>query len=418
MKTIMFTKKRLLYLALAVLPLIVVGALLLWFGNRDRPTFSQEVILERTQATTDTSTAAAPAPMTPPSFGRAVVEINPVTIQTIGVRTSPVTIEPLGRTVRTTGQFMMDEQGIHTVSLKIDGWVEKLYADYEGALVQQGQPLLELYSPKLVTTQEEYLLALKNVRRLSGGAAESDARHLLEAARRRLAYWDLTEDQIRRLEETGVPQRTLTFYAPASGEVMRKNVAQGQYITAGQALMDIADLAKIWLIVDVYEQDLSWVKEGTEARIELAAEPGQTYTGRVGFVYHMMNAEMRTARARIVLPGGRHGPFKPGMYATAYLTGQQKAPTPVVPEEAVVRTGQRELVIVSLGQGRFRPQQVRAGYASDGKVQILEGLQGGEVVVTSAQFLIDSEARLRGVVAAMLGRDEASEAQIRDGSDG
>ncbi len=180
MKTIMFTKKRLLYIALAVLPLIVVGALLLGFGkDRDRPTFSQEPILERTQATADTSTSAAPAPITPPPFGREVVEINPVTIQTIGVRTSPVTVEPLGRTVRTTGQFMMDEQGIHTVSLKIDGWVEKLYADYEGVLVQQGQPLLELYSPKLVTTQEEYLLALKNVRRLSGGAAEADARHLL-----------------------------------------------------------------------------------------------------------------------------------------------------------------------------------------------------------------------------------------------
>ena len=419
MKTIMFTKKRLLYIALAVLPLIVVGALLLGFGkDRDSPAISQEPIPERTQATADTSTAAAPAPMTPPPFGREVVEINPLTIQTIGVRTSPVTVEPLGRTVRTTGHFVMDEQGIHTVSLKIDGWVEKLYADYEGVLVQEGQPLLELYSPKLVTTQEEYLLALKNVRRLSGGAAESDARHLLEATRRRLAYWDLAEDQIRRLEETGVPQRTLTFYAPASGEVMRKNVAQGQHITAGQALMDIADISKIWLIVDVYEQDLSWVKEGTAARIELVAEPGQTYTGRIGFIYHMMNAEMRTARARIVLPGGHHGPFKPGMYATAYLTGQQEAPTPVVPEEAVVRTGQRELVIVALGQGRFRPQQVRAGYASDGKVQILEGLQGGEEVVTSAQFLIDSEARLRGVVAAMLGGDEASDAQIRDGSDG
>ena len=176
--------------------------------------------------TAETDAAFIPVPQS--AFENNVLELDPVTLQKINVRTAPVAVEPLSRAIRTTGRFEMDEQGIYTVSLKINGWVEKLHVDFNGAIVQKGQPLLELYSPELVTTQEEYLLALRNVRRLSGGAAQSDARRLLDAARRRLDNWDLSEDQIRRLEETGVPDRTLTFYAPAPGEVMRRNVAVEQ----------------------------------------------------------------------------------------------------------------------------------------------------------------------------------------------
>ena len=410
MKKITFTKKRLLYVALPVVLLVGGDALVLTFmGDQPEPLPPPPVAAQSTSApitsagdttrVAETDVAFTPIPQA--AFENNVLNLDPVTLQKINVRTAPVAIEPLSRAIRTTGRFEMDEQGIHTVSLKIDGWVERLYADFDGAIVQKGQPLLELYSPKLVTTQEEYLLALKNVRRLSGGAAESDARHLLDAARRRLAYWDLSEDQIRRLEETGVPERTLTFYAPAPGEVMRRNVAEGQHIMAGQALMDIVDISRIWLIVDVYEQDLAWVKVGTRARIELPAQPDQVFTGQVDYIYHMMNSELRTARARIVLPGRHGGPLKPGMYATAYLEGQARGPAPVVPEGAVIRTGQRELVLVALGGGRFRPQLVKAGYASDGKVQILSGLEEGEQVVTSAQFLLDSEAQLRGVIASM-----------------
>ena len=329
------------------------------------------------------------------------VKIDAVTMQNMGVRTAPVTVQPLGRTVRTTGRFKMDEEGAHVVSLKVGGWVEKLYADYEGALVKKGQPLLELYSPKLVSTQEEYLLALRNAHRLKEGPAAKDAQRLLKAARRRLAYWDLTEAQIERLEETGEPKRTMTFYAPASGEVMHKNVTEGQQIDAGQALMSIMDLSTVWLIADIYEQDMSWVEVGTPARIELASEPGKTYRGRVDYIYHMLDEETRSAKARIELPGGHHTPFKPGAYATVYLGGQKTDPAPVVPAEAVVRTGEQELVILALGEGRFRPQEVTAGLQSGGKVQILEGLEGGEKVVTSAQFMIDSEAKLSSAVSAM-----------------
>lgn len=336
------------------------------------------------------------------------VRIDPVTMQNMGVRTARVSVEPLSRTVRTTGRFVMDEQGLYTVSLKVGGWVEKLYADFEGTLVHKGQRLLELYSPELVSTQEEYLLALRNVQRLEGSTAATDAQRLLDASRRRLSYWDLTEAQIRHLEATGEPQRTLTFYAPASGEVMNKRVVEGQRIEAGQPLMDLADISNIWLIVDVFEQDLPWVEVGTRASIELPYEPGTTLTGRVDHMYHMLDAEARTAKARIKLPGGHQSPLKPGMYATVTLLGGQTETLPVVPREAVLRTGEQDVVVLSLGEGRFKPVPVRVGVEADGRAQILEGLSGEEVVVTSAQFLIDSEARLASAVSAMIGHDHSS----------
>ena len=341
------------------------------------------------------------------------VKVSPVTMQNMGVRTAEVDTAALGREIQTTGRFEMNEQGMHAVSLKVGGWVENLYADYEGDMVREGQPLLDLYSPELVSTQEEYLLALRNARRLEGGPAAENARQLLSSARRRLAYWDLSEAQIERLKETGEPKRTMTFYAPASGEVMHKSVTEGQRIRSGQTLMHIADVSEVWLIVDIYEQDLSWVEVGTPARIELVSQPGKTYRGKVDEIYHMMDAETRTARARIELPGGHNTPLKPGAYATVYLEGQRAEPAPVVPAEAVVSGGEREVVIEALGDGRFRPVPVRTGVRSGGRVQILSGLEGGERVVTSAQFLIDSEARLQSALGAMTAGNAGSDSTGR-----
>lgn len=331
------------------------------------------------------------------------VEIDPVTIQNIGVRTAPVTVESLGREIRTTGRFVMDESGERGVTLKVSGYIEKLYANYEGFRIRKGQPLLELYSPDLVSTQEEYLLALQNMKRLRGTSSADDARRLLDAARRRLAYWDLSKEQIRTIEESGTPQRTITFYAPSSGEVMHTQVAEGDYVKAGQKLMDITDISKIWLMVDVYERDLPWVKRGTPALVELPYDPGKVYEGKVDFMYHMLDMQLRAAKARIVLPGGHHAPMKPGMYATVRLVGSPTEPGPVVPLEAVIRTGEESVIVLALGDGRFRPTTVRTGVESDGKVQVLGGLDGGETVVTSAQFLIDSEARLQSAISAMTG---------------
>lgn len=327
-----------------------------------------------------------------------VVSIDPVTMQNIGVRTAPVTVAPLARSVRTTGRFEADEQGLTAVSPKIGGWVEKLYVDYEGARVRKGQPLLTVYSPELVSTQEEYLLALRHAERLGG---TPDAQRLVDAARRRLAYWDVTKAQIDQLAETGRPQKTLTLYAPASGTVTKKDVVEGQQIMPGMTLLELSNLSRLWLMVDVYEQDLAWVKVGTRTEVALPYDPGTTLTGRVDYLYDTLDPMTRTVKARVTLPNPRLE-LKPGMYATVTLQGERTDALPVVPEEALIRSGTGGVVVVTLGNGRFRPVDVVPGVAADGRVQILQGLAGGEEVVTSAQFLIDSEARLKSAVGAMM----------------
>lgn len=338
------------------------------------------------------------------------IRIDPVTLQNIGVRTAPVQVRSLRSTIRTTGRFEANEQEAAVVSPKISGWIEKLHVNYEGARVAKGQPLLEIYSPELVSTQEEYLLALRNEQRLEGTPAAADARRLVAAAKRRLAYWDVTEAQIRHLEETGVPTKTITLYAPASGTVVSTSAVEGQRVIAGESLMRLSNLSLLWLMVDVYEQDLPWVNVGTKASVELPYQPGTTIPGRIDFIYDELNSETRSVKARISVPnpGLR---LKPGMYATVTLVGGDTEPTSVVPAEAVIRSGNREAVILALGDGRFYPTDVVTGVQSDGHVQILQGLQGTETVVTSAQFLIDSEARLQSAVSAMMGASDA-----RDGS--
>lgn len=341
----------------------------------------------------------------PSNASADVVQIEPSVIQTIGVRTEKVTIAPLSRVIQSTARFEMDETGAHTVTLRTSGWVEKLYVTYEGALVTKGDPLLDLYSPDLVSTQEEYLLALRNVEKMAespiAGLAE-DSRRLLDAARRRLLFWDISEDQIEQLERTREPQRTLRFTAPASGEVMSKSVIEGQYVNAGEPLLKIYDTSRIWLIADIYEQDLTWIREGSPVTIELPYDPGKSFEGHVDHIYYMLDPATRTARARIIMPGSRRL-LKPGMYATVRLQGQPLPPSPVVPEEAVIRTGDQDVVILSLGEGRFMPRAVRLGVLAEGRYRVLDGLVGDEVVVTRAQFLIDSESRLKSAVGAMAG---------------
>jgi multidrug efflux pump subunit AcrA (membrane-fusion protein) len=291
-----------------------------------------------------------------------IVSIEPSVVQTIGVRTTTVEVRSLSREIRSTGRFEMDESGIHTVTVRTPGWIEALHVDYEGALVTKGQPLLDLYSPDLVATQEEYLLAFRNAQRMSASPIEGmakDAERLLSAARGRLILWEITEDQIAELERTGKPMRTVRFNVPATGEVMRKSVTEGQHVQAGEPLL-------------------------------------------VDHVYYMLDTKTRTARARIIMPGQRQV-LKPGMYATVRIQSKPLAPAPVVPEEAVIRTGEQDVVIVDLGDGQFAPTVVRIGILAEGSYQILHGLSGGERIVTRAQFLIDSESRLKSAVGAMTG---------------
>lgn len=322
-----------------------------------------------------------------------IVEIDSRTIQQIGVRTAAVRVAPLTRRIRTTGRFVMDEQAERTISPKVSGYVEHLEADFDGKKVNAGDHLFDLYSPEVLATQEELLTVLGLDERLA------------EAARRRLRLWDIPESTIRQVESTGEAVRTIPFYAPTSGEIMRKQVTEGAHVQAGDHLMDIVDISRTWLIVDVHEQDLPWVGVGTEARVELPYDPGTVLSGEIDYIYHMLSEPLRAARARIVLHGGHHAPFKPGMFATVTLEGRPTPPGPLVPVEAVVRDGRHEMVILALGEGRFRPLPVRTGVSSDGWIRVVEGLSGDETVVTSAQFLIDSESRLGSVMGAMAGMD-------------
>ena len=325
------------------------------------------------------------------------VEISPVTIQNIGVRTTTVWVEPLERTVRTTGRFQASERRMTAVAPKVGGWVETLHVDYEGARVRKGDPLFELYSPQLVATQEEYLAALRTADKME---SDEGAQRLVDAARRRLDYWDIDAEQIERLRETRTPMRTMTFTAPASGTVTTKQITEGEKTAPGHTLFRITNLDPLWLMVDVYEQDLSWVEVGSRAQVELPYDPGRTVTGRVDYIYDEVDDDTRTVRARIAVPNPDRA-LKPGMYATVRLSGGTTEATPLVPESAVVSSGTREIVVTALGDGRFRPVPVQTGLSANGRTQVLRGLTGGERVVTSAQFLIDSEARLSGALAAM-----------------
>lgn len=335
----------------------------------------------------------------------STIRIDPGTMQNMGVRFVRVVPKPLVRTFRTYGSITFDERKIFTVNTKFSGWIEKLHIDFVGEKVTKGQPLFEIYSPELVSAQEEFLLAVQQC----GGLCESPypsirdgAKRLIEAARTRLRYWDLTEDQIRQIEETGTARKTLTVYAPASGVVTEKNAFDGHYVKAGDHQFVIADLSSVWADVEVYEYELPWVRLGMKARMELSYLPGETYNGTVLFIYPYLNAKTRTASMRLEFknPGFK---LKPGMYANIYLESKLSDESLVIPQEAVIDSGVRKLVFVHLGKGKFQPREIKVGVeADDHEFQILEGLQAGEEIVLSAQFMLDSESRLREAIQKML----------------
>ena len=320
---------------------------------------------------------------------RGEIRLDDAARQLSGVRTVRVSAETLARELRTTGRLAPDETRREAVTLRVGGWVERLHARAEGDRVQAGQPLVELYSPQLVQTQDELLLALRTQTAL----ADAQGRRLLDAARQRLQLFGMTGAQIERLETTGEVQRTVTFRSPASGTVVDLQVNEGMEIKAGQRLFDLADFRQLWLQVDVPEADLGWVAVGTRARVQLDAWPGDERTGTVAFVYDQLDPATRTGTARIALPNADRQ-LKPGMFATALLFGAPADARPTVPADAVIRTGGETVVVLALGDGRFRPQPVTLGAEAGGRVQITDGLAVGDEVVVRAQFLLDSESRL------------------------
>ncbi len=336
----------------------------------------------------------------------AGITIDPATVQNMGVLTDVVERGDLKIEIRTVGTLDYDEDNIFLVNTKYDGWIEKVYVNYVGESVDRGQPLFEIYSPDLVTTQEEYLSAQKyrDAMRESGFPdALARAEALFDAARSRLLYWDITPEQIGRLEEQGEAMRTLTVVSPASGVVVKKmdQALEGMRSKAGMNLYKIADLSSLWVHVDIYEYQLPWIKEGQEAEVEIGYYPGEAFTGKVLFFYPYLDEKTRTIKACIELPNP-NGRLRPEMYATVKFTPVAAMDVTIVPEIAVLHSGERDIVVLALGEGRFEPREVRLGLQGSGSYQVLEGLEGGEEIVTSAQFLIDSESSLREAVNKML----------------
>lgn len=333
-------------------------------------------------------------PIEPEKFGSEIA-IDPVVLQNIGVRLEQVTSAPLQMSIRTVGNVAYDETRIVDVNLKVDGWVEKIFVDSTGAQVKRGQPLFELYSPDLYATQEEYLLLWKN-RDKEGNES------LLESARTRLALYDVSKEQIKELERAGAARRTLTITAPSAGIVLQKSVNQGMRVTPGLTVYKIADLSKVWVLASLYEYQLPYVSVGQAAAIELPYLPGEALRGRISFVYPYLDERSREVRVRLEFDN-RKGLLKPGMFADVSIGQPESVDAILVPREAVIDTGERKVAIVSLGEGRFESRTVETGRKADGgMIEIRSGLEPGEKVVVSGQFLLDSESRMRESLAKLM----------------
>lgn len=326
---------------------------------------------------------------------RQPVHLTAAQAQTIGVTYTVVRRGPLERTVRTVGQIAPVESRLADVTTKIDGFVDQLFVNATGVAVRKGEPLLTLYSPMLVAAQEELLTAGRLVAAVDSGEPEAgrNALALLDAARRRLAYWDVSADQIERLERTGEVTKTLTLVAPVDGVVLEKMVVAGQAVMPGMKLYRLADLSTVWIEGEVFEQDIGFVRVGVPARIEVAAYPGRSFAGRVSFLYPTVDEQSRTGRVRVVLPNPDEQ-LKPGMYATLFFDVGLGAAVLSLPAEAVVMTGERNLVFAVGKDGALEPREVTLGPRAGDRLQILSGVVAGERVAASANFLIDAESRL------------------------
>lgn len=337
-------------------------------------------------------------------------------VQKLGVRTEPVALRELVRTVRAVGQFQLDERRQHIVTSKFEGYIERLYVNATGQPVKRGQPLMEVYSPELVSAQEEYLIAWNGRQSLRNGTEESlvGVGQLAEGALKRLRNWDISDAQLQRLQREGKATRTLTLYVPASGVVLEKTAVQGMRFMPGEPLFKIVDLSAIWLLVEVFEQDLALVHVGQSVKIGVDAYPDKELTGRIAYIYPTVTPETRTARVRVELanPGGM---LRPDMYASVQLAaGGGKSRALTVPDSAVIDSGTRQVVLVQRAEGLFEPREVKLGMRSDGYVEVLQGLSAGEMVVVRANFLIDAESNLKAVLGSFGGQDDAAPARHED----
>jgi membrane fusion protein, copper/silver efflux system len=344
----------------------------------------------------------------------SAIHIDPVTMQNMGVTTEEAKTRSLTKTIRATGKIDYDETKIYSVSTKVMGYVEHLYVDYTGQTVRKGQVLMDLYSPELVATQQEYLQAIHYQKQLQNSSIEEarkEAEELVQSSRQRLLYWDIPESEIKALEERGIPKKTMTIVSPVDGVVTDKMVTQGQNVMSGMTLYKIADVSSVWILADIYQYELSWVKLGQKADIDISYAPGKTIAGVVDYIYPYLNMETKTATVRIKVRNFAGVEFKPEMYATINLFSPPEIKNVTVPDRAIIRSGERNILVVALGGGYFAPRDVKLGVEADGYVEILEGIKDGEQIVTSSQFLIDSESNLKAAVSSMLSHTKSDSAK-------
>ncbi|MGO9013641.1 MAG: efflux RND transporter periplasmic adaptor subunit [Dissulfurispiraceae bacterium] len=331
------------------------------------------------------------------------VEIPPEKQQLIGVKTVVAGIKPLQKIIRTVGMVQYDERRLATVNTKFEGWIEKLHVDYTGRYVRKGEPLAEIYSPELLATQQEFIdllqwdkknKAVKND--AVGSMLANDSRAIVEGARQRLRLMDISEEQINRIEQTGKPVRSLTIYSPVSGYVVQKMAFQGMRTMPGEKLFDIADLSTVWILSDIFEYELPLIKTGEKALISLSYFPGREFSSTIDYVYPTIAGDTRSAKVRFTVPNPGNK-LKPQMYTDVEVKinlGKKL----VIPDDAILDAGKRQVVYVDKGEGNFEPREVTIGIRADGMVEIMSGLKAGERVASAANFLIDSEAKLKGIV--------------------
>jgi len=344
------------------------------------------------------------------------VVIPAVTRQLIGVRTVAVTYAPLEQEVRAVGTVEYDERKLTKVNLRVSGWIEQVFVNAIGQSVRAGQPLLTLYSPDLLATQDEYLLAVKAQAQLEGSPvaeARQQAAALVASARERLRLWNLTDEQIGAIERRGKAERVLALYAPSSGIVLKRQALPGNYVEPGTTLYELADLSTVWINGDIYESEIQSVKLNQPAKVTFEAYPSETFPGKVTYIYPYLNEATRTVRVRMEFPNP-HLKLKPGMYGNVVL-GVDAGRRLVVPKEAVLDSGLRQLVFLDLGQGVYQPYPVKLGRRSQEYVEVLEGIKEGDRVVTSANFMLDAESKLAsaGGMQAMMGQIGMADWQMR-----
>jgi len=337
------------------------------------------------------------------------VEISPEQQKLIGVKTVKVKMLPLQKIIRTVARLEADESRLATVNAKIEGWIEKLYVPLTGSYVKKGDPMVEIYSPELIATQQEFLSALSWVKETEAADSDKtkissrdlnlmlarDAAATLAAARQRLLLWDIAEEQIKKIEQTGKTVRTLTLSSTASGVITQKMAIAGMKVMPGEKLFDIADLSSLFALADIYENELPLIKVGDAVQLTLAYLPGRTISSQVDYIYPTINADTRTVKVRLKL-GNPDNKLKPQMFANVEIK-INRGKRLLIPEAAVIDTGRSIIAYVDLADGSFEPREIKAGLRSDGWIEVLQGLREGENVVAQANFLVDSEAQLKGI---------------------